>query len=202
MTTSQKLTVVFRIISENLAEKDIPYSLIGAMALGVYGLPRFTADIDLLTEGRYWNLISSIMQRLGYICFQKTKSFAQFDSELGVYGKIDFMFVNTREGRDILKRSILFKDELLGSHPVIQPTDYIVLKLMAIANNPDRSLKDEGDIFDMLRLSKEDLIPADFDLPDRDRIYYFAKQFGQRKRIERLFNKLDKDPNETEKFKL
>ena len=73
---------------------------------------------------------------------------------------------------------------------------------MAIANNPDRSLKDEGDIFDMLRLSKEDLIPADFDLPDRDRIYYFAKQFGQRKRIERLFNKLDKDPNETEKFKL
>lgn len=72
-------------------QEQIPYSLIGALALSLYGLPRFTADIDLLTKGRFWPQISPIMKKLGYTCYQKTASFAQFDSEMGVLGKIDFM---------------------------------------------------------------------------------------------------------------
>ncbi|MBN1847903.1 MAG: hypothetical protein JW932_04890 [Deltaproteobacteria bacterium] len=197
--TSQKLLHILNIISENLAEKDIPYSLIGALALGIYGLPRFTADIDLLTEGRYWNQISSMMEKLDYICFQKTDSFAQFDSELGVYGKIDFMLVNTDEGKDILKRSVIINDELWGNHPIIQPTDYIVLKLMAIANNPDRSLRDESDISEVLKLSKNNLIPKDFGLLDMDRIFSFAEKFGQIEKMKRLLNDVDIEPTKTEK---
>ena len=166
---SQKLPKVLQIIADSLKGENIPFSLIGAFALSLYGLPKFTADIDLLTEGKFWPLISSIMERLGYRCFQKTKSFAQFDSELGVYGKVDFMFVNTPEGRDILKRSIAIKDELLGDHPVIQPTDYIVLKLMAIANNPERCSKDEGDILDVLKLFREGLIPGIFGELDKEK---------------------------------
>ena len=200
--SSPKLTNVLGILAEKLAEKDIPYSLIGALALSIYGLPRFTSDIDLLTEGHYWKLIVPLMERLGYTCFQKTKSFAQFDSELGVYGNIDFMFVNTDQGRDILKRSIIINDELLGSHPVIQPTDYIVLKLMAIANNPDRSSKDEGDIFEVLKLSKSNLILEDFDLVDRERISFFAEQFGEMKRTKKLLDKIDTEMNEAMKFEL
>ena len=148
----QKLPKVLQIVADNLKEKDIPYSLIGAFALNSYGLPKYTSDLDLLTEGRFWSEISAIMERLGYTCFQKTRAFAQFDSELGVYGRIDFMFISTPEGRDILKRSLVVKDEVLGDHPVIQPTDFIILKLMAIANNPVRAPHDEGDIFSTLRL--------------------------------------------------
>ncbi len=184
---SRKLPNVLKIITDNLAKDQIPYSLIGALALGLYGLPRFTADIDLLTEGRYWTLISPIMEKLGYTCYQKTGSFAQFDSELGVLGKIDFMFVNTPDGKDILKRSIIVRDELFGIHPVIQPTDYIILKLMAIANNPDRSPKDEGDILDVLKLYKNDLIPKNFKALDRERIYIFADRFGLRIKMEKYF---------------
>lgn len=200
MTTSRKLTNVLQLITGNLTERKIPHALMGALALGIYGLPRFTADIDLLTEGRYWNLISPVMENLGYTCFQKTKSFAQFDSEMGVLGKVDFMFINTTEGKNILERSVFFEDDFLGGHRVIQPTDYIVLKLMAIANNPDRSLKDEADIVDLLRLSKSKLIPANFDSPDRDRIYYFAEKFEQRQRIEAIFMKIDKNQTQTEGF--
>lgn len=90
----------------------------------------------------------------------------------------------------------------MGKHPIIQPADYIVLKLMAIANNPDRALKDEEDILNLLKLSKRELIPAHFDLLDRDRIYLFAERFGQRQRIEKLFDKIDKDPNDDERFNL
>lgn len=200
--TSLKLTNILNLISENLAEKDIPYALIGAFALTIYGLPKFTADIDLLTEGRFWPLISSIMERLGYTCFQKTRSFAQFDSELGVYGKVDFMFVNTPEGRDILKRSTLIEDALLGNHPVLQPTDYIILKLMAIANNPERGLKDEADILDVLRLYKEGLIISKFEPLNKDRIYFFAERFGQKDRVLSLFNKAEGGLDNTEQHEL
>ncbi|MFH1481845.1 MAG: hypothetical protein ABIG67_11290 [Pseudomonadota bacterium] len=199
---SQKLPRVLQIIADNLREEDIPYALIGAFALSLYGLPKYTADIDLLTEGRYGSLISQIMERLGYTCFQKTKSFAQFDSELGIYGKIDFMFVNTPEGRDVLKRSIVMQDELLGDHPVIQPTDYIILKLMAIANNPERGSKDEWDILDVLKLHEEGLIPEIFGRLDKERIVLFAERFGQRERVESLFDKLLEGSAKPEKYEL
>ena len=188
--SSKKLTNVLKIITDNLMQEQIPCSLIGALALGLYGLPRFTADIDLLVEGRFWSRISLIMEKLGYTCYQKTDSFAQFDSEMGVLGKIDFMFVNTPEGKDILKRSIITGDELIGTYPVIQPTDYIILKLMAIANNPDRSQKDEGDILAIMNLYKNRLISEDFEPLDMDRVYFFAEKFGQKEKAQRYFDEI------------
>jgi len=188
--SSKKLTNILKIITDNLMQEQIPCSLIGALALGLYGLPRFTADIDLLVEGRFWSRISLIMEKLGYTCYQKTDSFAQFDSEMGVLGKIDFMFVNTPEGKDILKRSIITGDELIGTYPVIQPTDYIILKLMVIANNPDRSQKDEGDILAIMNLYKNRLISEDFEPLDMDRVYLFAEKFGQKEKAQRYFDEI------------
>ena len=188
--TSKKLTNILKIITDNLVREQIPYSLIGALALGIYGLPRFTADIDILTEGRFWPQISSIMKKLGYTCYKKTDSFAQFDSEIGVLGKIDFMFVNTPEGKDILKRSIPAGDELIGTCHILQPTDYIILKLMAIANNPDRSQKDEDDILAVINLYKNRFIPENFEPLDMGRVYLFAEKFGQKEKAQRYFNEI------------
>ena len=199
---SQKLPKVLEIITRNLNEKNIPYTLIGAFALNMYGLPKYTADIDLLTEGKFQSLISSFMENLGYTCFQKSRSFAQFDSELGVYGKVDFMFVNTPDGKDVLRRSTLIEDALLGNHPVLQPTDYIILKLMAIANNPERETRDEADILDVLRLYNEGLISSKFEPLNKDRIGIFADRFGQKNRILSLFNKAKGDSSNTEQLVL
>ncbi|MFQ5486739.1 MAG: hypothetical protein ACE5DO_15605 [Desulfobacterales bacterium] len=200
--TSQKLTNMLKIISGHLFEHDITYSLIGAFALNLYGLPKYTADIDLLTEGRFWASIKLIMEKLGYRCFQRTTFFAQFDSELGVYGKIDFMFVNTDEGKNILERSALINDDLFGRQPVIQPTDYIILKLMAIANDSGRFPKDEADILDVLKLYQEGLIPDGFERLDNKKVLLFAERFGQRDRAEALFGQMGGKPKNRKKFKL
>ncbi len=200
--TSKKLVHMLNIISGELNERQIPYALIGALALGLYGSPRFTADIDLLTEYSYCDRIIPMMEKLGYTCFQKTKSFAQFDSELGVLGKIDFMFVSTAEGKDIIKRSALLDDELLGLHHVVQPSDYIGLKLLAIANNPARSFKDDGDIIQLLQVAEKGLLPQAFALPDRERIYYYADRFGQREEIDNIFRKLNDKENPEGSFEL
>lgn len=188
--TSPKLTNILRMISENLTQRNIPFALIGAMALNLYGFPRYTSDLDILTQGSRQSQIIRIMERLGYTCYQKTESFAQFESELGVLGYIDFMFVNTRDGKNILKRRVIVKDELFQDNPVIQPTDYIILKLMAVANNPDREIKDDPDISTVLKLYKKLMIPEYFEPLNRDRIYRFADRFRQRERMEKHFNAL------------
>lgn len=185
---SKKLTNMLSIISENLSQEQIPFGLIGAMALGVYGLPRYTSDIDLLTEAVYWPKIASLMEPLGYECYQKSDFFAQFDSEMGIYGKVDFMFVTTQEGRDIINRSVSIEDEIFGKIPVIQPSDYVILKLMAIANNPGRTTQDEADLSRLFDLLKNNLPPKYFDVLDVDRILLFADRFGLRELLERYLS--------------
>ena len=195
---SKKLTNMLSLISENLSQEQIPFCLIGAMALGVYGLTRYTSDIDLLTEAVYWPKIASLMGRLDYECYQKTDFFAQFDSEMGIYGKVDFMFVTTQEGRDIINRSVSIEDEIFGKIPVIQPSDYVILKLMAIANNPDRTIQDEADLSRLIDLLKNNLQPKYFDVLDVDRILFFADRFGLRWLIEKYLsdnNSLAEGPN-------
>ena len=185
---TEKLNKVMEIIARNLAQNKIPFAVIGAIALGLYSLPRFTSDIDLIVEGRFWPELDSIMGKLGYSCYQKTDAFAQFESEMGAMGYIDFMFVNTPDGLNILNRTIVVQDELLGKIPVVQPTDYIILKLMAIANNPDLSIKDEADISTFIKLCQNRLLPDHFEPLDMERIYLFADRFGQRKLIDKYLD--------------
>ena len=201
-STPEKLNKVLEIITGNLKQNKIPFAVIGAMALGYYGLPRFTSDIDLLTEGRFWAELQPLMESLGYTCYQRTDTFAQFESELGALGYIDFMFVNTPDGSAILKRRVEIEDELLGKYPVIQPTDYIILKMMAVANNPDRSAKDEADIAAFMPLYHKGLLPGYFEPLDRTRGYQVAARFGQRKLIEKSLNQPGTDAGRGGRFRL
>jgi hypothetical protein len=199
---TEKLNKVLEIISRNLTQNKIPFAVVGAIALGLYGFPRFTSDIDLITEGRLRPELDSIMEKLGYSCYQKTDVFAQFESELGAMGYIDFMFVNTPDGLDILNRSVLVEDELLGKVPVVQPTDYIILKMMAIANNPDRSIKDKADISTFITLYRNRLLPDYFETLDMSRIYLFADRFGQTKLIDKYFDPASSDDDKNGPFTL
>jgi len=197
-----KLTKILEIITANLLDENIPFAAIGAIALGIYGLPRYTSDIDLLTEGRFSDRIHEIMNRLGYTCFQKTGMFAQFDSEMGVLGRIDLMFVGTQDGKDMLNRCSYIRDEIWGRVPVVQPTDYIILKLMAIANNPDRTGGDERDIVALLECCREDVLPNNFEPLQQDRLIRFAEKFKQKHLIQQLLENTYHVKSQTDDFSL
>ena len=184
--TSPKLRNVLSLLRRNLEAADIPHALIGAMALSFYGIPRYTADIDLLSDQRYKPVILSLMAELGFDCFQDTDAFAQFDSDLGAYGKVDFMFVATEDGRAILERAVLVEDELLGENPVVQPTDYAVLKLMSMANNPDRKNHDTADLEAMFKSVAAGFLDAAFDPVEINHLGRFAKQFQVSEELESL----------------
>lgn len=82
-------------------------------------------------------------------------------------------------GSDPESRSVLFKAELIGNIYIIQPSDYIILKLLAIANDKERLLKDELDISEFFKTYKRFGISDAFEKIDTKRIYTFAEKFGQ-----------------------
>jgi len=174
-----KIPSVLGTVSSHLNAQDVPYALIGAMALGLYGFPRYTSDIDFITDSRSWPTILNEMNGLGYECFQKTDAFAQFDSEMGILGKVDFLLVHSEDGLAILDRRVIVEDDLLGTQPVVQPTDYLILKLMAIANNPERAISDEADIAMFFKLHSKKMVSEIFEPLDIERLLLFAVRFGQ-----------------------
>lgn len=191
---SPKLAKVLDIVTSHLDREGIPWALIGAMACGVYGFPRYTSDIDLATDGRLGDRVRTILENLGYRCFQMTQSFGQFDSDMGVLGKIDLLFLSTPEGNRILEDRATVQDDFFGKVDVIQPTDYIILKLMAIANNPDRTAGDEADIVSVLKAWVKGQIRSEFKSIDRNKILQFSERFHQKARMERLLKILQEKP--------
>ncbi len=194
---SEKLFNILDLVAGQLEEKKVPYALIGALALGAYGLPRYTADIDILAEADHSPRIIKAMQKLGYQCFYQTSVFAQFDSDMGLMGRVDFMFVATPEGKAIIGNSVEVNDQTIGKHPIIQPTDYVVLKLMAMANNPDRLKQDEADILTLLRLDQQELMSNSFDRLDRVKIERFATRFRLENFIRKSFDDVYGNKNES-----
>jgi hypothetical protein len=175
-----KIPSVLGTVSRHLNLQHIPCALIGALALGLYGRPRYTSDIDLMADGNDWPAIFHTLTQLGFECFQKTDAFAQFDAEKGILGRVDLMLVGTAEGRDMLKRRAMVDDELLGRQHVIQPTDYLALKMMAIANDGRRRIADEADIESVVKLWRAGLIPEPLEALDMERLAEFADRFGMR----------------------
>ncbi len=173
------------ILFQSFTENHIPVCLIGAFALGFFGLPRHTVDIDFMADDADWEKILKIMTKSGYTCFQKSRSFAQFDSDYDIFGKVDIMLVDTAEGRDMLSRSAWIDAEIIGRIRVVQPSDYIILKLLAIANNKERRLKDESDISEFFKTVREFGLSDRFEALDFRRIMFFAEKFGQDELIQK-----------------
>jgi hypothetical protein len=85
-----RFSKIFSNITAPLRDRSIPYAVIGAFALGYYGLPRFTADIDLISEKLFQNRIAEVMAELGYTCVQETEIFSQFDSDKKDFWDVHF----------------------------------------------------------------------------------------------------------------
>jgi hypothetical protein len=136
------------------------------------------------------------MAGLGYQTLQLTETFAQFTSEMNVLGKIDFLFVRSPDGIRILEDRARITDETLGEIDVVQPTDYLVLKLMAVANNPSRRAGDEADMVSLLKAWKAGQLPALFKEIDTNRLLTMADRFRQRALMESILDQVRQWPEE------
>lgn len=146
---------VFTAILLGLEKHSIPYTIIGAIAMGFWGIRRNTVDIDFLVRAGDRERIILLMKNFGYdhvISGNFADQFAHLIKEMGM---VDFLYTNKDGG--IIAGSKIFKG--LGDIDihVALPEDLIGLKLDGIKNNPKREFQDWADIQAIVEMIGNDL---------------------------------------------
>ncbi|MEW6714766.1 MAG: nucleotidyltransferase [Nitrospirota bacterium] len=144
----EKLLTAFR-------EQNISYALMGGFAMGAWGAPRATVDIDFLVLRDDMEKVDAIMWSLSYECRHRTENVSQYVSPLQVFGEVDFLHAFRTPSLSMLQRAE--ERKMLGktmSVKVLKIEDMIGFKAQAIANNRERITVDLADIENLINTHK------------------------------------------------
>jgi hypothetical protein len=146
--------------------------LIGGLALAALGVPRGTADVDLLVEGGDRAAVArEALASAGFTVFHESAEVLQATWS----GRaLDCLFANRPPTRAMLAEARALGD--LGV-PCCRAEDVIGLKIQAYKNDPVRALRDQADIVAIAH-ARPDL--------DWERVRGYAERFGEWEAIRRL----------------
>jgi hypothetical protein len=153
-----ELEKVLEILISEFNKKDVHYAVIGAYALGLWGVPRATVDLDFLVHRDDMGKVEAIMRGLDYEKRYGSENVSQFVSPLKIFGEVDFLHAFRQISTKMLGRAIekvIFGGKLAVK--VLCPEDIIGLKVQAIANDPQRKQRDFEDMKQLARECHEDL---------------------------------------------
>ena len=135
-----------------LKELNVPFAVVGGMALFLHGFRRFTEDVDVLVTTEGLRQVHQALDGLGYVPpFQGSKQLRDTSSGVG----IEFLVSGAYPG-DGKPKPVAFPEP--GGHtveingiPTLRLSDLIELKLASGMTNPGR-LKDLADVQELIRL--------------------------------------------------
>lgn len=141
-------------IAERLKTLEIPYVVVGGMALFRHGLRRFTEDVDIIVTRQDLKKIHEKLEGRGYLPpFTKSKHLR--DTELGV--RIEFLIAGDFPGDGKAKpvafpdpRTVNLEAEFDGVSYISLPK-LVELKLASGMTNPGR-LKDLSDVLELIKV--------------------------------------------------
>ena len=150
----EKGSEVFRTmmkLSQRLDELEIPYAVVGGMAMFQHGYQRFTSDVDILVTAESLQRIHEKLDGLGYLPpFNNSRNLR--DTETGV--RIEFLITGGFPG-DGLPKPVSFPDPMnvavvIDGIRVIDLPRLLELKLASGMTNPNR-LKDLADAQELIK---------------------------------------------------
>jgi Nucleotidyl transferase AbiEii toxin, Type IV TA system len=134
-----------------LESQQIPFAVIGGLAMNAYGSSRLTADVDLIVPYVAQTVIVNELRRLGYETLYLSEGYSNHVHEDSQMGRVDFVYINEHTADLILSTTRLL--EVMGrSLPIPRPEYVIALKLQAIHNDPDRTHRDLADVKELMTL--------------------------------------------------
>jgi hypothetical protein len=126
----------FRQIAHDLAERQIPYALIGGVAMAFYARPRFTKDVDLLIKTEHLPAVREMLKARGYLPPGEPWTFPRTPLSLHRFVKlvpddeflVDVIVANSPELAAIADRGLLVESPDHPSIRLARREDIILLK--------------------------------------------------------------------------
>ncbi|WP_435018117.1 hypothetical protein TA3x_000062 [Tundrisphaera sp. TA3] len=149
-----------RQIAKRLNDLEIPYAIVGGMALFEHGYERFTTDVDLLVSPDGLRLIHERLEGLGYVPpFQGSKQLR--DVETGV--RIEFLVTGAYPG-DGKPKPVAFPDPAevgidRDGITYLNLPSLVELKLASGMTGGMHRLKDFADVIELIKIRA---LPAEF----------------------------------------
>jgi len=138
---------ILPIVLSEFKKENIRYALMGGVAMAAWGVVRATVDLDCLVMHEDMEKIEKIMNKYSYRCVYKTENISQYISDVKIYGSIDFLHAFREISRLMIKRAVnkkVFSNQY--EVMILLPEDLIGLKVQALANDPEREMKEKMDI--------------------------------------------------------
>lgn len=168
--------IVIKKILSAFAQEGVGYALIGGYAVGLWGVPRGTVDMDFLVRRDDMAKVHRVMESIGYEVRFSSENVTQYVSPLAIFGEIDFVHAFRQASLRMLERAVektLFNDGL--SIKVLLPEDLIGLKVQAFSNDKTREPIDLYDIETLMKLHGEvldwELVGEYFELFDSSPLF-------------------------------
>ncbi len=139
-----------RAVGRQLDGSGCRWAAIGGVAVGVYGVPRATADIDLLVDGACAPRLEALLSELGYTLSFRWEESSHYTPTRPDRCPLDILHAHRAHSLGMLARAQrrpLAADAF--TLPVVELEDLIGLKVQAMVNDPDRW---RGELVDMRAL--------------------------------------------------
>ena len=125
-----------------------------------YGVVRQTLDVDCLVVDTDSGVLHAILSKASYVEKERTENFVRYAHPSVYLMDVDILFVDYGTFDKMMQRS---RSCRFGSTEIRVPciAHLIALKLHAIRNNPERELKELGDIVALLKNNPGEVPPAE-----------------------------------------
>ncbi len=133
-------------IARFFEQREIPFAVIGGLALHAYGLPRATFDADFAADAASQVALIAFLEALGYRTLHQSAGYSNHLHEDSAWGRVDMVYVRDATSRRLFSE-VRHLELLPGlTAPVPRPEHLIAMKVQAMANDPERALQDLADI--------------------------------------------------------
>jgi predicted nucleotidyltransferase len=163
------------------------WAVIGGVAMGIYGVPRATVDVDLLVEATCASRLDELLAGLGYEVTYRWEESSHFTGAAAELCPLDVLHAHRPHSLGMLERAhrVPLGGEALAV-PVVELEDLIGLKVQAMVNDAERR---RGELVDIRALLEA--AAARHMAVERARLQEYFALFGEEAELDGLTRGLE-----------
>jgi len=174
---------VLDMVAQFLDVGGFRYGVVGSFGLHAYGIDRATADVDLVVDEQAQRPLVARLESLGYETLQVSAGYSNHVHPLPAMGRLDFIYLDAPTADLLFAAGTRLVLPGVRAVAVPRPEHLAALKVLAMKNDPSRTLREMADIQALLELPGV----------DENEIRGYFEQHGLRERFDDIRRAMGSD---------